>query len=392
MRVRSVALAALAALVAVVASASSAQASVQRTSDRCAQPDGRVSASVIAFGRLFIGGDFTHVVDRTGSQARSGLAAIDLSTCDLVPGWKADTGGGAGGAVNALSVIDNTIYAGGAFTSIGGQSRGHLAAVDATSGAVLSSFHPSTDKLVKALTTNGVTLYAGGLFTKVDGVSRAKLAAFSPTTGSLTGWNPRAAGSVFALTASADGQRIYVGGAFPSLGGDTSHAYIGAVDPSAGSLDRTFNPVFEADGGFPILALAADSRGVYAGGGGHGGHLVIWNPEGSLQRAIYQTDGGVQAVAVDGDSLYAGGHFANYCIGNTGAGSPFLCDKPLPRRKLFEVSLGSGALTSWAPTLNSPHGVFTESVDPGSHDLYVGGDFTTVSGAKQAHLAVFRAA
>jgi hypothetical protein len=195
---------------------------------------------------------------------------------------------------------------------------------------------------------------------------------------------------VFALAASVDGQRIYVGGSFTALGGDTAHAYVGAVDPSAGRVDQSFQPEFGADGGFPVLALTADSRGVYAGGGGHGGHLAIWNSDGSLQRDIYQTDGGVQAVAVDGSSLYAGGHFANYCVGNAGAGSPYVCDQPAQRRKIFEVSLDSGALTAWAPALNSAHGVFTESVDPSSHALYVGGDFTTVNGAKQARLAWFR--
>ena len=76
---------------------------------------------------------------------------------------------------------------------------------------------------------------------------------------------------------------------------------------------------------------------------------MVWNPDGSLQRPVYQTDGGVQAVAVDGDSLYAGGHFTNYCLGNTGAGHPFLCSDPLRRRKAFEVSLSTGDLTPWAP-------------------------------------------
>ena len=118
---------------------------------------------------------------------------------------------------------------------------------------------------------------------------------------------------------------------------------------------------------------------------------MVWNPDGSLQRPVFQTDGDVQAVAVSGDSLYAGGHFDNYCIGNSGAGAPFICDRPLPRRKLFEVSLTTGAVTNWAPTLNSNLGVFTESTDPQSGDLYVGGDFTTIGSVQQAHLGAFLA-
>lgn len=120
-----------------------------------------------------------------------------------------------------------------------------------------------------------------------------------------------------------------------------------------------------------------------------GGHLAIWNLGGSLQRPIYQTDGGVQAVTVDGDSVYAGGRFVNDCVGNTGSGSPFRCDQNLTRHKLLEVSLTSGEVTDWAPVLNSTPGVFTESVDPQSGDLWVGGDFTTIDNQAQQHLGVF---
>ena len=72
---------------------------------------------------------------------------------------------------------------------------------------------------------------------------------------------------------------------------------------------------------------------MYAGGGGHGGHLDIYNLDGTQQQPTYQADGNVQAIAVDGDSLWAGGHFTNYCVGGTGAGAPFICDVNLERRK-----------------------------------------------------------
>ena len=137
-----------------------------------------------------------------------------------------------------------------------------------------------------------------------------------------------------------------------------------------------------------MISVAADSRGVYVGGGGSGGHLGIWELDGSLRR-IYQTDGGVQAVVVDGDSLYGGGHFTNYCVGDTGSGSPFLCTKNLPRRKIFEIDLTTGDFTNWSPSLNSAHGVFALAVEPASHDLWAGGDFTKVGTKTVGHLAVF---
>jgi WD40 repeat protein len=366
-------------LLVVGGAATAADASVAGSSVRCAQPNGRVSTSTVDGDVLYIGGSFTAVKDLAGvNQSRDHLAAIDLATCDVLP-WTANVNGN----VTALTADNGVLYAGGAFTAVEGQTRHHLAALDETAGAVLP-MNPDIDKPVNALTISGTTLYAGGKFTRVDSNARPKLAAFDTTTGDLMPWKPTASGAVLTLTPSPDGSDIYVGGSFTSLDGKSTYPYLGAVDSTSGDLDTAFTPAAE----FPILALAADNNGVYAGGGGHGGHLVIWNTDGSLQQPIYQTDGGVQAVAVDGNSLYAGGHFQNYCIGNTGSGSPFTCDNPLPRRKLFEVNLATGQLTDWAPRLNSPRGVFTEGLTA-TGDLVVGGDFTTINGVTRAHLGMF---
>ena len=359
-----------------------ASAAVQSTAPACAKPDGHVDASVIGSGVVYVGGTFTHVTDRHGtSQPRAGLAAIDMSTCDLLP-WRAD----ADNQVYALAMHGSTVYAGGDFATVGGQPRSGVAALDATSAKVLP-FSPHVSGTVRALASSGTTVYAGGSFTKVNGSSRAHLAAFDAASGALRGaWTPNASGTVRALTPSPDGARIYVGGEFSSLDGHTTSTYVAAVDPTSGALTTAF----QARVSFPVLSLVADSRAVYAGGGGSGGHLVIWNTDGSLQRPVYQTDGDVQAIAVAGGTVYGGGHFNNYCVGNTGAGAPFVCETSLTRHKLFAVSLTTGNVTSWAPRLNSNLGVFTEATDPASGDLWVGGDFTTVNGVSRPHLSVFR--
>ena len=367
----------------IAAGATVAHASVGSSPLSCVQPDGRVSAIVITGGTAYLGGSFTHVKDTRGvTQARSRLAAVNTSTCELL-GWNP----AADNNVLALAAQGGTVYAGGDFTHIGTAARSRIAALDGTTGAV-KSLNPVVSKTVRAFALSGSTLYAGGTFTSVNGTSRGKLAAFSVSDGTLTGWKPKAAGAVNALALSADGNDVYVGGTFSALNGSGASAYLAAVSATGnGSTDNGFDP----SPTFPILSLTADSRGVYAGAGGSGGHFAIWNLNGSLQRPVYQTDGGVQGVAVDGDSVYAGGHFTNYCVGNTGAGSPFMCDKNLSRRKLFEVSLSSGDLTGWSPTLNSAHGVFATTVDPATHNLWSGGDFTTVNGKAVAHLAVFPA-
>src|SRR6478672_2232251 len=365
----------------VTTAAGQATASVGRMSRICAQPNGRVTDIALSGGTAYLGGSFTGVKDLKGTtQPRNRLAAIDMKTCDLLP-WNP----GADADVYAVEASGNTVYVGGAFTQVGGKAHSELAAVDATTGSAMA-FSPAVNKPVRSLVASAGTLYAGGDFTKVNGSSRSRLAAFSLTSGALTSWSPNASGAVYALAISADSASVYVGGNFTSLNGKTAYPYMGAVTTGSGATDTSFQPGAQ----FPILALTADSRGVYEGAGGSGGHLVIWNLDGTLQRPVYQTDGGVQGVAVDGDSLYAGGHFANYCIGNTGSGHPFLCSNPLSRRKAFEVQLSTGALTGWAPSFNSPHGVLCAVVDPVTHGLWTGGDFTKIGTKAVDHLADFR--
>ena len=364
--------------------ASAAVAAVDQAATRpCAQPNGRVSAMAISGGTLFIGGSFTQVQDRSGkSQTRTRLAAIDTATCDLTS-WTA----AADGEVLAMAVAGGTVYVGGSFTTVGGAARGSIAALSASSAQV-QSFNPGINKPVRALAASSSTLYAGGDFTKVGGATRAKLAAFSLSGGALSsGWQPKANGKVNTLALSADGSRVYAGGLFTTLNGSGAYPYLGAVDSATGKNDAGFNP----HSLFPVLDVVADSRGVYVGQAGSGGHLVLLNTDGTSKRPVYQLDGDVQAVAVDGDSVFGGGHFTNYCVGNTGAGAPFKCDKNLQRRKLVEVSMSSGAVTSWAPALDSPFGVLSATVDPSTHALWVGGDFTHVSGQAVAHLARFNA-
>lgn len=376
---------ALTSVALCVTGASSASAVVRDTAEQpCAQPDGRVSTMAVDAGTLYIGGTFTHVKDRAGvSRVRSGLAAVDVATCDLKD-WTA----AADGEVLALAVSGDTVYVGGAFLHVGGAVRNRLAALDSTT-AELTDFSPVVNRTVRALAASNTTLYAGGDFTKVGGSARAKLAAFELGSGVLDQkWQPKAIGKVFTLTLSPDAGRVYAGGNFTALNSQAAYAFLAAVDPTTGAIDSGFQPRSR----YPVLKLIADARGIYVGQAGSGGHLVVFNGDGSLQQPIYQTDGDVQALAMDGDSVFAGGHFTNYCVGNTGAGAPFQCAQNLPRHKLFEVSLASGEVTSWAPSLNSAFGALSAAVDPATHTLFVGGDFTKVNSATINHLAVFRSA
>ena len=140
----------------------------------------------------------------------------------------------------------STVYLGGTFTHVGAAARKNLAAVDATTGAVIGGFHaPALNAGVMAIAPGANGLYVGGAFTTVGSASRAYAAELDPGTGALMpGWAPVLDNYVRAIALTLDGSRVILGGDFNHLNGAWSIS-IGAVDPHA-------NPVFVGD------ALAGD--------------------------------------------------------------------------------------------------------------------------------------
>ena len=117
-------------------------------------------------------------------------------------------------------------YIGGTFGRLGGEQRqkiGHILA----DGSVDPDFNPGVpgqNSVVNALALSGDggTLYVGGSFTFIGGQTRNNLAALEAATGRVTSFDPAGLGTdgpVFALEVS--GTQVYVGGEFELLGGQT---------------------------------------------------------------------------------------------------------------------------------------------------------------------------
>jgi len=85
----------------------------------------------------------------------------------------------ASSSVSALAVSDGTVYVGGPFTSIGGQARSRIAALDTATGSA-TAWNPDASDDVLALAVSGSTVYAGGSFTTIAGLPRRGLAVFEP--------------------------------------------------------------------------------------------------------------------------------------------------------------------------------------------------------------------
>jgi hypothetical protein len=160
---------------------------------------------------LYFGGVFSSV----GGSARYCLAAVNSSTGAVVSGFAPTIS--AGGVVKSLALDGSYVYAAGAFTSIGGQTRAGFAEINTSTGTA-TSFNPAPNGDVTALATDGSTLYVGGTFTNISSNSRNRIAAFDITTSpTVTSFDPNASGNVNTLAVS--GPSLYASGAFSTLTG-----------------------------------------------------------------------------------------------------------------------------------------------------------------------------
>ncbi|MDQ3944663.1 MAG: PQQ-like beta-propeller repeat protein [Actinomycetota bacterium] len=273
------------------------------------------------------------------------------------------------GKVKSLAVGRSgaTVYAGGEFSSLGGQPRGRLAAVDTTSGAVDPSWMPSANDAVTAVTISedGSKVYVGGNFTDLRGHPRNRLAAVDAATGTVEAWDPNARdGAIVALSVS--GSQVYAGGTFKGLGAVPRHM-LGAINIRSGEGEAlSWAPVIKNldSGGSPIageppivqaLALSEDGTKVYVGGNfshvtGPGGtdlprdNLVALDAQTGLADPNFKPgalQGTVRSLAVNGNTLYVGGDFKEVRVSGTeqGQNRP---DNPCPPAHLNQDCFPQG--------------------------------------------------
>lgn len=137
-----------------------------------AQLDGEVYALAASGPRLYLGGRFAHV----HGQPRVSLARVDEATGAVAPGWRADAESG----IAALAVSDSRLYAGGLTGSYGSIGSRTVVAARLDTGAINTAFAPTFGgpPFVGALAVSNSFLFAGGSFTTVGGQPHMGLAAF----------------------------------------------------------------------------------------------------------------------------------------------------------------------------------------------------------------------
>jgi len=327
---------------------------------------------------VYIGGDFIGV----GGQIRLNIARVNAAN-GFVDLWEANTSGKVN--VIYLSSDEELAYVAGIFNTICLQLRNGLAAIDIHNNDILV-FDPDPDDVVRtlALSDDGNTLYVGGDFTNIGSYSRNHLAAIDTNTDLATAWNPDPAiavgtTSVFSIALDEPQSLIYVGGEFDSIGGENRDnlAAVGLI--TATSTDWSPNPNGEVD----TLAIPPDSTAHVLAISGEFTQVLsatrtrfalldtststfafpdmVLDPDSVINSFVFRENG----------SLYFGGNFTN--IGGES------------RNGLASFDPDTGTISSWDPDVLGS--VYSLSLYPGGGALFVGGAFTQIGTTTVNNLA-----
>lgn len=343
-----------------------------------------VQSLVLSGGTLYIGGDFSSI----NGQTRNSIAAVTTAT-SAVTAWDPD----ANSSVSTMLLSGATLYVGGSFTSIGGQTRNYIAALDTTINTNnATAWDPNADSTIQSMLLSGTTLYAGGTFTTIGGQSRSRIAALDTTinTSNATTWNPGVTNSVSGPGVRAmqlDGTTLYITGGFIAAGGATRF-YAAGLDTTIDTSNATsWNPQVIAKAYFFYSGIG---RAIYVSGGtvaiGGGFHSIGGVVRNNIARI--DTNGKpdswnpnanniVRSLQLDGTTLYAGGDFTT--IGGQTRG----------KIAALDTTVDTSNATAWDPdTANggAVNGNVNVVLKNGS-TVYLGGAFTSVGATGRNRLA-----
>jgi hypothetical protein len=337
-----------------------------------------VNALEVNNDKLYVGGSFTTLGD--GTSESNNIAVWD-ETNDTWSALVHSTINGLNYAVYDIAVSDASVYVGGDFTFLGDDTTpaNYIAKWDESAGwsALIGGGVNGVDDNVNSILTDGTDIYIGGDFINLGDNSTAANhivkwdgAAWSALSdGNINGTGEY---DITALAITSD--NLYIGGFFRFLGDNLTPANSIAIwnksTPGWSTIGSGNNGVDDQ-----VWSIAVNGNDVYVGGDFttiNGGlisaiNIAKWNSATGWSALTGIDDDGssyINAVAVSGTNIYAAGYFTSINNG-TAAGS---------------IAMWDG--TSWSVlsdgTNNGVDGnIYAIAVD--GNNVYVGGDFTTLS-------------
>lgn len=329
-------------------------------------------------GVLYVGGIFTN--------------AGGHPNADRIARWNGDAWSAIGnvpltdGQVFAIAYHAGTVYVGGTFHNAGGDPNAdYLAAWNGTSWespCTSTNANPAFDGNVNALQVIGDTLFVGGAFTDGAGISSGDyLIACNLTTGvaNSTTASDIHGGAVYALAADSSGT-LYAGGGFTDMdtiqAADHVAAYDGAwhamggtpLDPAVDQFVRSLTTI-----GTDVL-VGTDS--VDVGNIAQADHVARWN--GSAWSAVGANTAGsngwfpavatIDALDAYGSIIVAAGSFQN--ANGIAAADQIAYFDGAHWRPIGSDGAGNGPFSSAHPT----------AVGITQGKVYVGGNMTSAGG------------
>ncbi len=253
--------------------------------------------------------------------------------------------------------------------------------ITVTQSQTLQSAFPDANGSVYAIVSSGTTVFVGGNFTTIGGIARNGLAAVNGTTGAILSWNPnptRSGGAtVRSLVISSNGLNLYVGGLFTSIGGQARN-YLAKLDIATGNADATWDPNVNGIEGVEKMSVSAgDTVFFYGkdftqinGSVSRPGSIAAVKGTGTGVATAFNPDGFVPIttryiqVSPDGSTLYLGYN------------SQGVTWSSLARNYFVALNTSDGSATDMSPGFNQ--GVFCSAIV--GDTIYFGGQFTSING------------
>jgi len=293
---------------------------------------------------MFAVGQFTHITQSGTTYTRDNVFSFSASPPYTLTSWAPDING----IVDAISFDGgncSNAYLAGNFTKIGSITAAHIAEVNSTTGAVVSSFAHSANGEIYTLALSGSHLLAGGAFTSINGSLTKYFASLNIKTGKNDGYvNLNISGTyqyagvikqatkVYNMQVSHSGGRIMVEGDFTSVGGHArQQIFQGWLGPKNLDVTGWNAPSFDSHCYYKepyyvrSAAWSTDDNTVYTAD--TGGHPYLWKNTYPLpgmcdlaagfsasettvspEWTNYTGCDSLYAAVSDGSVLYVGGH------------------------------------------------------------------------------------
>jgi hypothetical protein len=290
---------------------------------------------------------------------------------------------------------------GGDFEKIDDKFRTAIGSFRAGDGALTTYRVWGIDGRVRAMAVRGNTVWIGGGFSHVDSLARERMAALDATTGAVLPFRTTVDGPVIALETSSGGERVLIAGDFDNVNG-VRHRGIMAVDPVTGANTPWADSQMTGTAGGTRsygTDIAVDSDSIYVAANGEGGFDGRLRIDPLTGRTLW-TDtclGATWAVERVGDLLYSGSH-AHNCTDTAGGfpeaanGINDVADQHWHRFLAETARTGQPVIEYWNPTTNGGNvgklGPRDLAWNPAGV-LWAVGEFTTVNKNPQEGITRF---